>query len=655
MKRLFYFAITTLFVAAAVLSHVSIVAAAEDNLIPNPSMELPSGGNTDTPESWSKGGWGTNTATLTYDTSGHTGSRSAKVQITSYTDGDAKWYFTPQEVTAGTKYNYSDYYKSTTTSSLVAQFENSNGEYSYAAIGDMATSANWTQATTSFTIPSNMTKVTVFHLISSVGSLNIDDTTLTGTVASSPVVTITAPTANATVSNTTDITASASDTSGIVGVQFKVDGTNIGTEITAAPYQLSWNTASLSNGQHTITATARNTQGISTQSESVIVTVNNTQSGNLIANSSLEISDPANSRQPDRWQSSNWGTNTTAFSYIASGTHTGSHAVQTKITSYTDGDAKWYFNPVAVTPGSQYRFSDYYKATVATEVVAAFTMPDGSTSYETVGLPDASTNWTSFSTTFTIPLGAVDMTVFHLIAHEGTLTIDDTSLTPYTPVGFNRALVSLTFDDGYAGTYANGLPLLNKYGFTSTQFIISSLVGTPNYMTKAQIKAFSAAGHEIGSHSVTHPDMTTLTKAKYDQELANSKTNLEKWFGVPVTNFAFPEGRYNQAIVNAAKSLYSSTRSVEAGLNSKDNFNAYDIKVQNVDMTTTSEQFSDWIAEAQATNTWLVLVYHAVTNDGSGDYSITTAMLDSQLALIKNKAIPVVTMQQALAELTPQH
>jgi peptidoglycan/xylan/chitin deacetylase (PgdA/CDA1 family) len=246
------------------------------------------------------------------------------------------------------------------------------------------------------------------------------------------------------------------------------------------------------------------------------------------------------------------------------------------------------------------------------------------------------------------------MTVFHLINAKGTLTLDDASLTAYTPVGFNRALVSLTFDDGYESSYTNGLPLLQKYGFVSTQFIVTNLVGTTNYMTKAQVLAFSAAGHEIGSHSLTHPDMTTLTKTQYDRELANSQTKLQQWLGNPVTNFAFPEGRYNQAIVTDAKPLYKSTRGTEAGLNSKDAFNAYDIKVQNIDATTTTAQVAAWVAQAQTTKTWLVLVYHSVDAEDTGDYNITPTKLDAQLAAIKNSGAAVVTMQQALTEITPQ-
>src|SRR5882672_5925515 len=69
-----------------------------------------------------------------------------------------------------------------------------------------------------------------------------------------PTVSITAPASGAAVSGTTSVTASASDNVGVVGVQFRLDGSNLGAEDTAAPYSVSWNTTSASNGSHTLTA-----------------------------------------------------------------------------------------------------------------------------------------------------------------------------------------------------------------------------------------------------------------------------------------------------------------------------------------------------------------------------------------------------------------
>ena len=91
-----------------------------------------------------------------------------------------------------------------------------------------------------------------------------------------PTVTISAPAAGATVSGTAvSITATATDNVGVVGVQFKLDGANLGAEDTAAPYTISWNTTATGNGAHALTAVARDAAGNSATSAAVNVTVNN--------------------------------------------------------------------------------------------------------------------------------------------------------------------------------------------------------------------------------------------------------------------------------------------------------------------------------------------------------------------------------------------
>ncbi len=93
--------------------------------------------------------------------------------------------------------------------------------------------------------------------------------------STAPTVSITSPAASATVSGTISVTATASDTVGVAGVQFKLDGVNLGSEDTASPFSYSWNTTSASNGSHTLTAVARDAAGNSTTSASITFTVNN--------------------------------------------------------------------------------------------------------------------------------------------------------------------------------------------------------------------------------------------------------------------------------------------------------------------------------------------------------------------------------------------
>ena len=108
----------------------------------------------------------------------------------------------------------------------------------------------------------------------------IDEFTVATSLApdtTSPTVGITAPANGATVNGTVTLTANATDNVGVTGVQFKLDGVNLGSAVTGAGpvYSYSWNTATAANGTHTLTAVASDAAGNTAVSASVSVTVNN--------------------------------------------------------------------------------------------------------------------------------------------------------------------------------------------------------------------------------------------------------------------------------------------------------------------------------------------------------------------------------------------
>ena len=541
--------------------------SAGSNLIANPSFETANGV---TPAGWQTGGWGANNAAFTYESTGHTGSRSASVKITSYTNGDAKWYASPVTVTAGQQYTYSDAYQSDVATRVVAAYTVGSST-AYVELAQAPAAASWATYTATLTAPAGATDVTIFHLLDKVGSLTIDDVSLVaGTTTTPPVVTPPAPL--------------------------------------------------------------------------------------TITNPSVETS--TNGTAPDNWTNNSWGTNTVSFTYENDG-HTGNKSVKTTITSYTDGDAKWYFTPVTgLQNGQSYHFSAWYKSNTQARAVADFTMADGTDSYAALAMPSATaTDWQQYNTDFTSPNGAKSVTVYMLISSVGWLETDDYSISTYTPVGFSEGLVSIDFDDGWRNIYTNGLPLLQKYGLPSTQYIISGKIGTTGYMTKAQIQAFLASGSEIGSHSVTHPDLTTLTPAQLQTEIHDSQATLRQLFGGSVaTEFATPYGAYNDNVIAALKQYYVSQRSTDVGFNSKDNFNPYNIVVQNVEATTTVAQVKAWVDQAKAQKTWLVLVYHQVENTvaAADTDAVKTANLNTELSYIKSSGITVKTQSAALAEVEAQ-
>jgi chitodextrinase len=99
---------------------------------------------------------------------------------------------------------------------------------------------------------------------------------VTVTDQTAPTVSLSAPAANAVVNgSSTAVSATASDNVGVSGVQFKLDGANLGAEDTSSPYSVSWNTTSATNGNHSLTAVARDAAGNTTTSTAVTVNVDN--------------------------------------------------------------------------------------------------------------------------------------------------------------------------------------------------------------------------------------------------------------------------------------------------------------------------------------------------------------------------------------------
>jgi peptidoglycan/xylan/chitin deacetylase (PgdA/CDA1 family) len=629
------------------------------NLIANPSMETANG---PTPANWQTNNWGTNVSNFSYVINdGHTGTGSAKVQITSYTSGDAKWYFNPVNVQPSTQYTFSDFYKATIGSSLVARYDDGSGNYTYATLASPATASSWTQTSVTFTTPSNAKYVTVFHLIAGVGTLQTDDASLTlSSQSTSPTISITSPQNGATVSGSVVVTTTPNSANGISSVQLQLDGANLGSPVTSAPYQFTWNTATTINGSHTLTAILTPTSGSPVTSTVVQVTVNNTAPGsNLIPNASLETPNSSNSKLPLSWQSGKWGTNSTTFSYLTTSGHAGTHSIKAQITSYTNGAAYWHTTSgQPVTGGQLYSYKDYFKSNIPSEIDATYTMADGSQQDVYLDTAFASPNsWTKFEIQFTAPANAVSVIIYHDIYSVGYVQTDDYSLTQFSYQGFNRALVSITADDGFDNYYTNALPILQKYNLPSTAYVISGYIDATSdgYLSLAHLKALQAAGVEIGSHSVTHPNLSTLNATQQDNELKNSQATLQKDLGVPIADYAAPYGAYNQQIVTDAAKYYQTYRGVQSGYNAINNFDPLNLRVQDITSSTTLADVQGWLAEAAATNTWLILVYHQVNpSPSAGEYNTVPSDFDAQMDAVKNSGLAVETVAQAFKEVSSQ-
>ncbi|MCX3062706.1 polysaccharide deacetylase family protein [Streptomyces beihaiensis] len=129
--------------------------------------------------------------------------------------------------------------------------------------------------------------------------------------------------------------------------------------------------------------------------------------------------------------------------------------------------------------------------------------------------------------------------------------------------GTAHGLVGLTFDDGYADFVEHALPVLRRHDCTATVFVLPGRLGGDNawdsegprkpLLTEDGIRAAAAAGMEIGSHGLTHVDLTTADDALRTAEIRESKRYVEELTGRPAPGFCYPYGTVDPATADAVR------------------------------------------------------------------------------------------------------
>lgn len=367
---------------------------------------------------------------------------------------------------------------------------------------------------------------------------------------------------------------------------------------------------------------------------------------NLIPNPSVEIAAP-NNAAPQNWRPVYFGDNTANFKYPAHGT-VGEYGVWVTISDYQDGAARWVFDDVPVTPG-QYEFSDRYHATGPTQIIARIRMNDGSFLTTNVGnLPITPTkSWNRIYRTIVVPEGAVSMTVMHSLHGNGTLKTDAYSLEKISDVWeLSEGMVSLTFDDGRRDAYEKVRPILDAAGLPGTFYIVSQRLG-PSVITSAEINNLYRSGHEIGAHTRTHADLTTLSGSDLNSEVKGSRQDLVAQGIKRVLSFAYPFGAYNEEVLKAVRSAgFAGARIVGPGVN----FVGRDLNTlegQSLRNTTTWQEIKGKIDQAVAQKGWYIMTIHDVGSN-QDIYDISPALFEQIVEYLKDNNIKVVTVSQGI-------
>lgn len=109
--------------------------------------------------------------------------------------------------------------------------------------------------------------------------------------------------------------------------------------------------------------------------------------------------------------------------------------------------------------------------------------------------------------------------------------------------------VVITFDDGYQDVYTNAFPIMEKYGYTGTVYIVANRLKSDGFLQEKELEILLDHGWEVGSHSMTHTELTQ-NHALVRQEILQSRLDLEDALGIKIYSFAYPFGSVDWYISN---------------------------------------------------------------------------------------------------------
>ena len=229
------------------------------------------------------------------------------------------------------------------------------------------------------------------------------------------------------------------------------------------------------------------------------------------------------------------------------------------------------------------------------------------------------------------------------------LAVAGLAMSPPAAHAAAPTVVSLTFDDGHADQLA-AAQTMNSLGLKGTFYVTSGVVNTPNYFTLAQVQALAAAGHEIGGHTVTHPDLTTLPSDEATRQVCNDRVNLSNW-GFRVTSFAHPFAAANastEAIVrncgyNSARGLGDirtrfscGTCAVGESMPPADPY--YTTAPDQVENTWTLADLQRSVTQAEnGAGGWVQLTFHHIANNPSDPITTSPTVFNQFATWLKTR------------------
>jgi peptidoglycan/xylan/chitin deacetylase (PgdA/CDA1 family) len=210
--------------------------------------------------------------------------------------------------------------------------------------------------------------------------------------------------------------------------------------------------------------------------------------------------------------------------------------------------------------------------------------------------------------------------------------------------GNHTAAVSLTFDDSLPSQLSLVIPALNSYGMKGTFYVVTDSVDSDN--SWSSWAAAAAMGHEIGSHTLDHPDLTTLSSSQLQAELQQSKAIIEAQIPTQkCLTIAYPFGSENATVEAASQKVYMASRGIQWEINYPP-YQFNNLSARGDDPGSTLSGMKDSLDKAVSWGEWMVSFMHSMNGDGYGGWDMS--MLTAYLDYIKTKDVWVATLADVI-------
>lgn len=222
--------------------------------------------------------------------------------------------------------------------------------------------------------------------------------------------------------------------------------------------------------------------------------------------------------------------------------------------------------------------------------------------------------------------------------------------------GDTGPMVAVTFDDGRKTNATVALPYMKERDVVGTNYVVTDLLGKEGRIDVPDLQRMVVAGWEIGSHGVTHDDMTTLSAEDLSTNLTGSQATLRELSKQSVASFASPFGSYNDATLGEIKTTYANHvkadhgKDPNLGLNLAEGFDPYRVKRWDITSDVTAPEVCERIRTLPDDSLYVIL-FHDVRDDVSDKYTTRTETFEDIIDCIAESGVEDVTVTQGVERL----